>query len=237
MTFQIVRCSPNLSTLIAISNHFWIFKLCVFRQFFLHSSQLICHLIIFELSNCVLFAKSFHIHCNWLIIQSFVFFQMKRCSPNLYTFIASNLSFNYLWIFKVCVFCQIFPHSSQLTCHPIISEFSNVALPSNYSWIFKLCAVCQIFPHSLQLTYHRIICEFSNCAFFTNISTIIALDLSSNHSCILKLCVVRQMFPHSMQITRHQIIYVFSNEALFAKPFQTHHEAGQRPILSKESKN
>ena len=188
MTFQIVRCSPNLSTLIAISNHLWIFKLCVFRQFFPHSSQLICHLIIRELSNCVLFAKSFHIHCNWLIIQSFVYFQMKRCSPNLYTFIASNLSFNYLWIFKVCVFCQIFPHSSQLTCHPIISEFSNVASSSNHLWIFKLC-------------------------------------------------VVRQMFPHSMQITRHTIIYVFSNEALFAKPFQTHHEAGQRPILSKESKN
>ena len=107
---------------------------------------------------------------------------MRRCSPNLCTFIASNLSFNYLWIFKVCVFCQIFPHSSQLTCHPIISEFSNVALSSNHLWIFKLC-------------------------------------------------VVRQMFPHSMQITRHPIIYVFSNEALFAKPFQTHHEARQRPIL------
>ena len=188
MTFQIVRCSPNLSTLIAISKHLWIFKLCVFRQFFPHSSQLICHLIIRELSNCALFAKSFHIHCNWLIIQSFVYFQMRRCSPNLCTFIASNLSFSYLWIFKVCVFCQIFPHSSQLTCHPIISEFSNVALSSNHLWIFKLC-------------------------------------------------VVRQMFPHSMQITRHPIIYVFSNEALFAKPFQTHHEAGQRPILSKESKN
>ena len=39
------------------------------------------------------------------------------------------------------------------------------------------------------------------------------------------------MFPHSMQITRHPIIYVCSNEALFAKPFQTHHEARQRPIL------
>ena len=39
------------------------------------------------------------------------------------------------------------------------------------------------------------------------------------------------MFPHSMQITRHLNIYVFSNEALFAKPFQTHHEARQRPIL------
>ena len=196
MTFQIVRCSPNLSTLIAISNHFWIFKLCVFRQFFLHSSQLICHLIICELSNCVLFAKSFHIHCNWLIIQSFVYFQMKRCSPNLYTFIVTcNLSFKYLWIFKVCVFCQIFPHSSQLTCHPIISEFSNVALcsnhlwifklcvvrqifphTSNYFWIFKLCVVHQTFPHSLQLTYHPIKCEFSNCVFSPNLSTYITIN-------------------------------------------------------------
>ena len=153
---------------------------------------------------------------------------MRRCSPSLWTMCylrnlstinAIKLTSNHLWIFKLCVVRQIFPHTS------------------NYFWIFKLCVVHQTFPHSLQLTYHRIICEFSNCAFFANISTIIALDLSSNHSCILKLCVVRQMFPHSMQITRHPIIYVFSNEALFAKPFQTHHEAGQRPILSKESKN
>ena len=78
------------------------------------------------------FAKPFHIHCNWLIIQSFVnfqivgfrtnlspfiafsSFQMRRCSPILSTFITTNLSSDHLWIFKMRAGCQIFPHSSQL---------------------------------------------------------------------------------------------------------------------------
>ena len=85
-----------------------------------------------EFSNCALFAKPFHIHCNWLIIQSFVnfqivgfttnlspfiafsSFQMRRCSPILSTFITTNLSSDHLWIFKMRAGCQIFPHSSQL---------------------------------------------------------------------------------------------------------------------------
>ena len=85
-----------------------------------------------EFSNCTLFSKPFHIHCNWLIIQSFVnfqivgfttnlspfiafsSFQMRRCSPILSTFITNNLSSDHLWIFKMRVGCQISPHSSQL---------------------------------------------------------------------------------------------------------------------------
>ena len=63
----------------------------VICQTFPHSLQLAYHPIICEFSNCgvydksfcwifpnssncALFAKSFHIHCNWLIIQSFVNF-------------------------------------------------------------------------------------------------------------------------------------------------------------------
>ena len=106
--FQIVRCSPNLSTFIAIdlsSNHLWIFKLCVFRQYF---------------DN----------YCNWLINESNVNFQVVGCSPNLSTYIAINLSSNHFWIFKWGVVRQIFPHSSQLTYTylSIICEFSSCAL-------------------------------------------------------------------------------------------------------------
>ena len=72
-----------------------------------------CHFY-HEFSNCTLFAKPFHINCNWLIIQSFVnfqivgfttnlspfiafsSFQMRRCSPILSTFITTNLSSDHL---------------------------------------------------------------------------------------------------------------------------------------------
>ena len=74
VNFQVVGCSPNLSTYIAInlsSNHFWIFKWGVVRQIFPHSSQLTYTYlsIICEFSSCALSAKSFHNHCNWLIIH------------------------------------------------------------------------------------------------------------------------------------------------------------------------
>ena len=59
VNFQIVCCLPNISTFIAIdlsSNH-----LCVFRQYFHNHCtwliQLICHLIIRELSNWHHFIK------------------------------------------------------------------------------------------------------------------------------------------------------------------------------------
>ena len=118
-----------------------------------------------EFSNCTLFSKPFHIHCNWLIIQSFVnfqivgfttnlspfiafsSFQMRRCSPILSTFITTNLASDHLWIFKMRVGCQISPNSSQ-------------------SIIFKLCVVRKIFPQLSQLTCHPIICEYSNEALF-----------------------------------------------------------------------
>ena len=66
VNFQIVCCLPNISKFIVIDlswNH-----LCVFRQYFHNHCtwliQLICHLIIRELSNYALFVKSFHIHSN-----------------------------------------------------------------------------------------------------------------------------------------------------------------------------
>ena len=92
------------------SSHFQVFKWGVVRQFFPHSSQLICHPIICEFSKCALVAKSLQIHrnqsfsnhalfakfflnCrNLLVIQLFVNIQMRRCSPNLSTFIAIKLS-------------------------------------------------------------------------------------------------------------------------------------------------
>ena len=128
VNFQIVHYLPNISTAIAIglsSNHLWIFKLCVICKFFPHSSQLTCHPIIRDFSNCALFAKSFHINCN---IEAFVNFQIVRFSPILSTFIAINLSSDHSWIIKLCVVRQIFPHSLQLTYHPIICVFSNEAL-------------------------------------------------------------------------------------------------------------
>ena len=50
------------------------------------------HPIICQMSNCELFTKPFHIHCYRLVIRSVVNFQMRRCSPNLSTFIAIELS-------------------------------------------------------------------------------------------------------------------------------------------------
>ena len=63
--------------------HFHIFKLCIVCQNFPYSSQLTCQLIICEFSNSALFTKSFHIHRNYLVIQLFVNFQIRLCSPNL----------------------------------------------------------------------------------------------------------------------------------------------------------
>ena len=130
-----------------------------------------------EFSNCTLFSKPFHIHCNWLIIQSFVnfqivgfttnlspfiafsSFQMRRCSPILSTFITTNLSSDHFWIFKMRVGCQIFPNSSQSFNHFQIMRCSSIVainLSSNYLWIFKWGVVRQIFPHSSQLNWANI---------------------------------------------------------------------------------
>ena len=153
MNFQVVRCSPNLSTLLAFdlsSNHLWIFKLCVFCKIFPHSSQLTCHPIIRDFSNCALFAKSFHINCN---IESFLNFQIVRFSPILSTFIAINLSSDHLWIIKLCVVRQIFPHSLQLCivyfqmkrCSPNLYTFIASNLSFDYLWIFKVCVFAKSF--------------------------------------------------------------------------------------------
>ena len=106
VNFQMRRCSPDLSTFIAInlsSNYLWIFKLCGVRQIFPHWLQLTYHRVIYEFSNCAFFAKCFHINCTWLIIESFVNFQIVRYLHKISTFIAINLSFDHFWIFKLCV--------------------------------------------------------------------------------------------------------------------------------------
>ena len=72
-------------------------------------------------------------------------FQIVRYLPNLSTFVAIGLSSNHLWIFKLWVLRQIFPHSSHFQ-------------------VFKWGVVRQFFPHSSQLICHPIICEFSKCA-------------------------------------------------------------------------
>ena len=162
----------NLSTINAIkltSNHLWIFKLCVVRQIFPHTSnyfwifklcvvhqtfppslQLTYHPIICEFSNCAFFAKSFHHHCNWLTIQSFVNFQIVRFSPNLSTFIAIDLFVNFQ---NVC-------------CSTNLSTYIAINLSSNHFRIFEWCVIREIFPQSMQLTYLPTICEISNCVLF-----------------------------------------------------------------------
>ena len=132
----------------------------------------------------------------------------RRCFHHIYreggfttnrsTFIAINLSSDYLWVFKWSFVRRTFPHSLQLTYHPIICEFSD----------------CALFAKSFSIQ-RKMSCS-------QNRSTIIAINLSSNHLWNFKLWVLRQIFPHSSQLTCHPIFCEFSNEALFAKSFHIH---------------
>ena len=161
-----------------IIHHLCIFKWSVVRHL-TDSSQVICHLIICEFSRCVffaksfhthliirelsnyaLFAKSFHIHCNWLIIKSFVNFQIVRCSPNFSTIIAIDSSSNQSEFSN----CRLFAKSFHNQCNWLIFQsfvnFQTVCCSSNLSTfkannsssdhlcIFKLGVVRQIFPNS-----------------------------------------------------------------------------------------
>ena len=122
VNFQIVRCPASLSTLIAIdllSYHFLILKLCVVLQFIPHLLQSTWHPIICEFSNCAPSCISFHIHCNWLVLRSFVNFQVVRLLAPNSTFIAIDLQFYHFLILKLCVVLDLFPHWLQSTCYPI----------------------------------------------------------------------------------------------------------------------
>ena len=73
---KIVCLPAPLSSFSAIdlpSDHSCIFKLCVFLHVFQN-------------------------HCNWLVIQKFVNFQIVHCPTSLSTFIAIDLSSDHLWI-------------------------------------------------------------------------------------------------------------------------------------------
>ena len=139
-------------------------------------------------------------------------FQIVCCLPNLSTFIAIDLSSNQMWIFKLCVVCQIFPYSSQLTCHPIICELS------------KMCVFRQYFHNYCNWLIIQSNVNFQIVSCSPNLSTYIAINLSSNHFWIFKWGVVRQIFPHSSQLTYTylSIICEFSSCALSAKSFHNH---------------
>ena len=67
--FQIVCCSPIFPQSFQFTYHpikyeFRIFLKCVIRKIFPQSMQSTYLSIICEFSNCALFPKSFHIHCN-----------------------------------------------------------------------------------------------------------------------------------------------------------------------------
>ena len=123
VNFQTVRLLASLSTLIAIdllSYHFLILKLCVFLQFIPHLLQLTWHPIIWEFSNCAPSCISFHIHCNWLVLRSFVNFQIVRLLAPNSTFIAIDLQFYHFLILKFCFVLHLFPHWLQSICYPNI---------------------------------------------------------------------------------------------------------------------
>ena len=121
--FEIVHFSASLSTLIAIiflSYHFLILKLCVVLQLIPNWLQSTWHPIILEFSNYAPSCTSFHIHCNPIAILSFSNPKIVRCPAFHSTFIAIDLTSDHLWIFKLCVFLHLFPHSLQSTCYHII---------------------------------------------------------------------------------------------------------------------
>ena len=128
VNFQIVRCPASLSTLIAIdllSYHFLILKLCVVLQFIPHLLQSTWHPIIWEFSNCAPSCISFHIHCNWLVLRSFVNFQIVRLLAPISTFIAIDLLSYHFLILKFALSCNSF----HIYC---ICEFSNCASSCTY---------------------------------------------------------------------------------------------------------
>ena len=185
------------------------------------SLQLTCHPIICEFSNCALSYISFHIHCNWLVLRSFVNFQIVRLLAPNSTFIAIDLPFYHFLILKLCIVLYLFPHWMQSTWHPIICEFSNCA-SSCISFhihcnqlailpflIVKLCVFLHLYPHSLQSTCPVIIYVSSNCAFSCMSFKIIAIDSSSKNLWIFKLCIVLHLFPHSLQLNCPPIIFEF----------------------------
>ena len=99
---KIVRSPAIHSTIIAIdltSDHLWIFKLSVFLHLFPHFLQSIRYPIM-QVSNI----------------------EIVRCPAFHSTFIAIDMTSDYLWIFKFFLVTHLFPHSLQLTCHPIIFQ-------------------------------------------------------------------------------------------------------------------
>ena len=120
---QIVPILALISTFSAIdllSFHFLTLKLCVVLQFIPHLLQSTWHPIIWEFSNCSPSCISFHIHCNWLVLRSFVNFQIVRLLAPNSTFIAIDLQFYHFLILKFCIVLLLFPHWLQSTCYPVI---------------------------------------------------------------------------------------------------------------------
>ena len=159
---------------------------------FPHSLQLTHNLIICELSHI-----SFHIHCNRIAILSFSNLKIVRCPVIHSTFIAIDLTSDHLWIFKLCVFLHLFPHSLQSTCHSIIFWFWN----------------CALFCISFHIDCNRLaILSFSNLEIVrypTSLSTFIAIDLPSDHLWILFRYVAKptgeslMAFANCRQRTQH----------------------------------
>ena len=120
---QIVPILALISTFSAIdllSFHFLTLKLCVVLQFIPHLLQSTWHPIIWEFSNCSPSCISFHIHCNWLVLRSFVNFQIVRLPAPNSTFIAIDLQFYHFLILKFCFVLHLFPHWLQSICYPNI---------------------------------------------------------------------------------------------------------------------
>ena len=160
MYVQMRLCLPNLSKLIMRQDKGPFWKLGRVRAHFIKiQRQKIQNFLVVRISR----TKTFQTECvncfrnkNALRVRKsllqtchfyheFVNFQIVRYLPNLSTFIATGLSSNHLWIFKLWVLRQIFPHSSHFQ-------------------VFKWGVVRQFFPHSSQIICHPIICEFSKCA-------------------------------------------------------------------------
>ena len=106
--------------------------------------------------------------------HEFVNFQIVHYLPNISTVIAIGLSSNHLWIFKLWVLRQIFPHS----CYLIICELS----------------IEMLFSESFQIHHnHLIICEFFKlCVFrqiflsYPNSSSQLHLYASSSYAVLKK---------------------------------------------------